>query len=81
MLISNEAKTAATGFVNDAISKQCLYSDLASPEDHDWSRGSPESLYSIAMLTINDGVEGVSDKVAAQTVIEHLEETFPQYVC
>jgi len=81
VLTKKQAKIGATGFANDVISKGCMYANLPNIEDHNWSKGEPMTLYTIAMFTINQGVEGVSDKVAAQTVIEHLEDTFPQYLC
>ncbi|KZX78237.1 hypothetical protein A3715_10240 [Oleiphilus sp. HI0009] len=74
------AKRAAEGFCSDSLSRGCLFKEMPSEEDWDNKKGDAETLHTIAMLVLIEGVEGMKDEEAEDAVLSHLQKMFPEYV-
>ena len=76
-----QAKREALSMVEDSISKACMFSPSTSPEEdeHDWSKGDPETPYTIASLTACDGFESLDTDEGIAIVEKHICDTYPQF--
>lgn len=82
MTVSIEkAKQEAISMVEDSISKKCMFSAATSPEEdeHDYSKGDPETPFTIASLTACEGFEGTDSDSGIVIIERHICERYPQF--
>jgi len=80
MFTLEKAIATALSCAESSYARDCLYKQGIDEEtdDHDWSKGDPETFDTIYALTINDGeVEDTDEDEAEAAIYEALHENFP----
>lgn len=79
MYTIEKAIEAARDEVERKISNNLLFKFDVDLAEQDWSKGDPETLYSIASLYAQ-GVKLYEFDAAVDMIVHALEETYPEYL-
>lgn len=76
-----KAKQEALALVEDSISKECMFSAQNQPDEdeHDWSKGDPETPATIANLVSIEGFKDENTEVGCGIIEAFICDKYPQF--